>query len=100
MKFPISTCERDTVETEESSYFSPVGVPNLNKVARRTRYSHADNSAETTTNIAHITETELGRTNPEDGSITPTVTKKRTKIAKDPDILADKKFKVERTMSK
>ena len=73
-------CERDAVETEESSYSSPVGVPNLNKVVRRTRYSHADNSAETTTNIAYLTETELGKTNPEDGSITPTVTKKITKI--------------------
>lgn len=93
-------CERDAVKTEESSYSSSVGVPNLNKVVRRTRYSHADNSAETTTNIAYITETELGKTNPEGGSITPTATKKRTKIAKDPDIMADKKFKVEHTMSK
>ena len=93
-------CERDAVKTEESSYSSSVGVPNLNKVVRRTRYSHADNSAETTTNIAYISETELGKANPGDGSITPTVTKKRTKIAKDPDILADKKFKVECTISK
>ena len=84
-------CKRNTAGTGESSWVSPEGVPNLNKVARGTRYSHADDYAETTTGTAHMPEIELERADPEDDPII---------VTKDPDILTDKKLKIERTMSK
>ena len=74
-------CGKDAVETEETSYSTSVESSNLDKTVERTRCNHAE-----TTKNGYMNKAEVEDASSEMVSLTPTVAKNESRIAKGPDI--------------